>query len=181
MPPPTLANPNPRSPTPPQIGRVAAGAIAEKWLAEQFGVEIVAWVSGVGAEKVTDVDAATITRLEVEQTVPLRCVPCPALPCPSCPLSYPLPCPALVALPCPALFGVSALCADARPPPLIPPIPHRRHGPFHTHTHTHTYTHTHPHPHPLPASCQPPRPPEVWSTLVYLGLLGPPWSTLRAC
>jgi chorismate synthase len=26
------------------IGRVAAGAIAEKWLKEKYGVEIVAWV-----------------------------------------------------------------------------------------------------------------------------------------
>lgn len=55
------------------IGRVAAGAIAEKWLKEQFNIEIVAWVSSVGKEKVTDVDIDTITRLEVEQTVPLRC------------------------------------------------------------------------------------------------------------
>eukprot|EP00475_Leptophrys_vorax_P036003 TRINITY_DN6010_c0_g1_i1.p1 TRINITY_DN6010_c0_g1~~TRINITY_DN6010_c0_g1_i1.p1 ORF type:complete len:411 (-),score=104.53 TRINITY_DN6010_c0_g1_i1:32-1111(-) len=30
------------------IGRVAAGAIAEKWLKERYGVEIVAWVSAVG-------------------------------------------------------------------------------------------------------------------------------------
>lgn len=30
------------------IGRVAAGAIAEKWLREAFGVEIVAFVSSVG-------------------------------------------------------------------------------------------------------------------------------------
>jgi chorismate synthase len=28
--------------------QVAAGAIAEKWLREAFGVDIVAWVSGVG-------------------------------------------------------------------------------------------------------------------------------------
>ena len=31
------------------IGRVAAGAIAEKILRELWGVEIVAWVSGIGA------------------------------------------------------------------------------------------------------------------------------------
>ena len=30
------------------IGRVAAGAIAEKWLSERFGVVITAWVSAVG-------------------------------------------------------------------------------------------------------------------------------------
>jgi chorismate synthase len=29
---------------------VAAGAIAEKWLRERFGVEIIAWVSSVGSE-----------------------------------------------------------------------------------------------------------------------------------
>ena len=33
------------------IGRVAAGAIAEKWLKDLFGVEIVAWVSAVGPIK----------------------------------------------------------------------------------------------------------------------------------
>jgi chorismate synthase len=31
------------------IGRVAAGAVAQKWLREAYGVEIVAWVSSVGA------------------------------------------------------------------------------------------------------------------------------------
>ena len=31
------------------IARVGAGAIAEKWLKEQYGIEIVAWVSGVGS------------------------------------------------------------------------------------------------------------------------------------
>jgi chorismate synthase len=30
------------------IGRVAAGAIAEKWLKDRYGVEIVSWVSAVG-------------------------------------------------------------------------------------------------------------------------------------
>ena len=30
------------------IGRVAAGAIAEKWLRETYGTEIIAWVSSVG-------------------------------------------------------------------------------------------------------------------------------------
>jgi len=57
------------------IGRVAAGAIAEKWLKERFGVEIVAWVSSVGAEKLGDdeVNIDTITRAEVDETVPVRC------------------------------------------------------------------------------------------------------------
>ncbi|CAF1444239.1 unnamed protein product [Didymodactylos carnosus] len=30
------------------IGRVAAGAIAERWLSETYGIEIVAYVSGIG-------------------------------------------------------------------------------------------------------------------------------------
>eukprot|EP00040_Diaphanoeca_grandis_P044139 m.11418 g.11418 ORF g.11418 m.11418 type:complete len:405 (-) comp8805_c1_seq1:111-1325(-) len=57
------------------IGRVAAGAIAEKWLYEQFGVEIVAWVSSVGEEEVNadEINTDTITRAEVDETVPLRC------------------------------------------------------------------------------------------------------------
>ncbi|CAF1441506.1 unnamed protein product [Didymodactylos carnosus] len=32
------------------IGRVASGAIAEKWLSETYGIEIVAYVSGIGRE-----------------------------------------------------------------------------------------------------------------------------------
>eukprot|EP00035_Acanthoeca_spectabilis_P024590 m.454516 g.454516 ORF g.454516 m.454516 type:complete len:424 (+) comp20689_c0_seq1:119-1390(+) len=57
------------------IGRVAAGAIAEKWLKTRFGTEIVAFVSSVGAESLGDdeVDINTVTREEVDATVPLRC------------------------------------------------------------------------------------------------------------
>eukprot|EP00730_Choanoeca_flexa_P011887 TRINITY_DN2884_c0_g1_i1.p1 TRINITY_DN2884_c0_g1~~TRINITY_DN2884_c0_g1_i1.p1 ORF type:complete len:208 (+),score=30.59 TRINITY_DN2884_c0_g1_i1:58-681(+) len=47
------------------IGRVAGGAIAEKWLKDAFGVEIVAWVSQVGEVKEDAVDVNTITRAEV--------------------------------------------------------------------------------------------------------------------
>eukprot|EP00045_Choanoeca_perplexa_P007751 m.71252 g.71252 ORF g.71252 m.71252 type:complete len:436 (-) comp14201_c0_seq2:808-2115(-) len=54
------------------IGRVAGGAIAEKWLREAFGVEIVAWVSQVGAEQEEPVDVATITRDEVDEHLPVR-------------------------------------------------------------------------------------------------------------
>lgn len=57
------------------IGRVAAGAIAEKWLKERFGVEIVSWVSGVG-----DVQApvqlesdSSITRAAVDASGLVRC------------------------------------------------------------------------------------------------------------
>lgn len=57
------------------IGRVAAGAIAEKWLKDRFGVEIVAWVSSVGEEELRpeEIDMSTITREQVDETVPLRC------------------------------------------------------------------------------------------------------------
>jgi len=54
------------------IGRVASGAIAEKILRERWGVEIVAWVSAVGAEQANDVDAMTINRAQVDSNL-IRC------------------------------------------------------------------------------------------------------------
>jgi len=48
------------------IGRVAAGAIAEKILREEWGVEIVAWVSSVGVEEADGVDADQVTRALVD-------------------------------------------------------------------------------------------------------------------
>lgn len=54
------------------IGRVAAGAVAEKLLWERFGVEIVAWVSSVGAVDAPDMDAATIHRAAVDRS-DVRC------------------------------------------------------------------------------------------------------------
>lgn len=45
--------------------RVAAGAVAEKWLAETYGLEIVAWVSDVGALS-SEVDEATVDRARVD-------------------------------------------------------------------------------------------------------------------
>jgi len=54
------------------IGRVAAGAIAEKILRERFGVEIVAWVSSVGAEQADAVDTDTLTRAQVDANL-VRC------------------------------------------------------------------------------------------------------------
>ena len=54
------------------IGRVAAGAIAEKYLNETCGVEIVAYVSSVGPIDAPDFDPETLTRAEVDQT-PVRC------------------------------------------------------------------------------------------------------------
>ena len=54
------------------IGRVAAGAIAEKWLHVTHGIEIVAWVSAVGTIEAGDVEAMNITRARVDRTI-IRC------------------------------------------------------------------------------------------------------------
>jgi chorismate synthase len=54
------------------IGRVAAGAIAEKMLKEAYGVEIIAWVSAVGDIASTAVDVQTITRQMVDGNL-IRC------------------------------------------------------------------------------------------------------------
>ncbi len=52
--------------------RVAGGAVAQKWLAGEFGVEIVAWVDRVGEEGPAEVDALTVTRQQVDATE-IRC------------------------------------------------------------------------------------------------------------
>ena len=54
------------------IGRVAAGAIAEKLLKQLYGVEIVSWVSEVGSVREANVDVATISRDHVDGTM-VRC------------------------------------------------------------------------------------------------------------
>jgi chorismate synthase len=54
------------------IGRVAAGAIAEKYLAERHGVEIVAWVESVGALSAPGVDPERVSRHAVDES-PVRC------------------------------------------------------------------------------------------------------------
>lgn len=54
------------------IGRVAAGAIAEKWLREQYGTDIVAWVSTVGDIESPPADLERITRADVDQNI-IRC------------------------------------------------------------------------------------------------------------
>lgn len=55
------------------IGRVAAGAIAEKWLKEKYGIEIVAFVSGVGEiESPRFLENEMITRDLVDQSL-IRC------------------------------------------------------------------------------------------------------------
>jgi len=56
------------------IGRVAAGAIAEKYLYERYGVEIVAWVIAVGKITASEIDVNRITREAVDKTI-VRC-PC---------------------------------------------------------------------------------------------------------
>lgn len=54
------------------IGRVAAGAIAEKWLREEFGVDIVAWVSAVGPMEARDMTSESMTREIVDGNL-IRC------------------------------------------------------------------------------------------------------------
>ncbi len=54
------------------IGRVAAGAIAEKFLKIAFGVEIVAWVQAVGGRVARDLSTEPLTRAAVDQTL-IRC------------------------------------------------------------------------------------------------------------
>lgn len=53
------------------VGRVAAGAIAQKLLREKWGVEIVGWVDRVQALE-SDVDELTVRREDVERTI-VRC------------------------------------------------------------------------------------------------------------
>jgi chorismate synthase len=54
------------------IGRVAAGAIAEKYLREEFGIEIISWVSSVGNIDADGIDIERLTRKDVDATT-VRC------------------------------------------------------------------------------------------------------------
>jgi chorismate synthase len=54
------------------IGRVAAGAVAEKFLTVKYGVQIVAWVEAVGDRTAPDLTGETITRDQVDATA-VRC------------------------------------------------------------------------------------------------------------
>lgn len=55
------------------IGRVAAGAIAEKWLREKYTTDIVSWVSQVGAVKASrELEGRPITRDDVDKHL-VRC------------------------------------------------------------------------------------------------------------
>jgi chorismate synthase len=50
------------------IGRVAAGAIAEKFLSERYGIDIVAWVNSVFTIEAPSVNMMNIRRNDVDQT-----------------------------------------------------------------------------------------------------------------
>ncbi len=54
------------------IGRVAAGAIAEKFLALEYGIDIVAWVSSVGTVDAGAIDFSAVTRQQVDASE-VRC------------------------------------------------------------------------------------------------------------
>ena len=54
------------------IGRVAAGAIAEKYLFAKYGIEIIAWVSAVGGHATDTIDMNSITRNQVDKNE-IRC------------------------------------------------------------------------------------------------------------
>ncbi|HDI59608.1 MAG TPA: chorismate synthase [Desulfobacteraceae bacterium] len=54
------------------IGRVAAGAVADKWLRENFGIDIVAWVTTVGDIAAPNLNLETLSRQSVDAH-PARC------------------------------------------------------------------------------------------------------------
>ncbi|CAB1056728.1 Chorismate synthase (EC [Olavius sp. associated proteobacterium Delta 1] len=54
------------------IGRVAAGAIAEKFLYEQYGIEFVAWVNAVSMTSASEIDENSVTRSAVDESI-VRC------------------------------------------------------------------------------------------------------------
>ena len=54
------------------VGRVAAGAVAEKFLSERYAIEIVAWVSGVYAIEAPLPDIMGVRRQEVDRSA-VRC------------------------------------------------------------------------------------------------------------
>ena len=54
------------------IGRVAAGAIAEKILGERFGTKITAWVSSVGEIDARDMTLEGLTREQIDANI-IRC------------------------------------------------------------------------------------------------------------
>jgi chorismate synthase len=59
------------------VGRVAAGAVAEKYLSERYGIEIVAWVSAVAKIEAPSPDMGRIIRKEVDRSA-VRCPDSPS-------------------------------------------------------------------------------------------------------
>lgn len=54
------------------IGRVASGAIAEKFLRQACGIDIVAWVSAIGTVESAEVDMERVSRAEIDRSL-VRC------------------------------------------------------------------------------------------------------------
>jgi chorismate synthase len=54
------------------VGRVAAGAVAEKFLSERYGIEIVAWVSAVATIEAPSPELSSIIRKDVDRSA-VRC------------------------------------------------------------------------------------------------------------
>ena len=54
------------------IGRVAAGATADKFLQQEHGIDIVAWVSSVGTIEADSIDMERVTRQQVDANI-IRC------------------------------------------------------------------------------------------------------------
>lgn len=55
------------------IGRVAAGAVAEKWLQEKYGIKIVAWVSQIhNIQANKNLETKDLTRQEIDSNI-VRC------------------------------------------------------------------------------------------------------------
>jgi chorismate synthase len=59
------------------VGRVAAGAVAEKFLSERYGIGIVAWVSAVATIEAPSPDMQSIIRKEVDRSA-VRCPDAPS-------------------------------------------------------------------------------------------------------
>lgn len=54
------------------VGRVAAGAVAQLWLKQEYGVEIVAWVRQIHTLVADSINPAVVTRKDVDSN-PVRC------------------------------------------------------------------------------------------------------------
>lgn len=54
------------------VGRVAAGAVAEKFLSERYGIEIVAWVSAVTTIEAPSPELLSVSRKDVDRAA-VRC------------------------------------------------------------------------------------------------------------